>query len=127
MQYSFSHDIKLVSDSITSNVINFFSEVNILLPSVATGSCFTQLIGNPDRVKFAIPHMKKQVSFNIESIQDFIPTLQTYNLAASLRDCVIILNLYEDVLKIQFFTDRLETYKLLQEVSTRLRDVNPSK
>lgn len=123
MQYDFQHNVRLSIDG-NADVQNFFETLNILLPSSTTGSCFTHVSGNAKRIKFFVPRMKKQINFTVEDSQEFEPVLQTYNLAASLQDCVICFTLSHDILTIQFLTESQDTFKLLKEVATRLERIN---
>lgn len=123
MQYSITHNVHIVSDN-SASIKSFFEDTNILLPSSATGSCFTHLSGASKRIKFFAPRLKKQIGFTVESAKDFNPVLQTYNLAASLQDCVILFTFSGDILTVQFITESQDTFKLLKEVSTRLEQMN---
>lgn len=122
MQYSLKYDVHIDNNSVDIQI--FFESVNIMLPSIATGSCFTHVSGNAKRIKFFVPRMKKQINFTVEDSQEFEPVLQTYNLAASLQDCVICFTLSHDILTIQFLTESQDTFKLLKEISTRLEQIN---
>lgn len=124
MQYSFRHNVRIATDGNTADIRNFFETLNILLPSSATGSSFTRTTGNTKRIKFSVPRLKKQISFTVESSENFEPVLQTYNLAASLQDCVILFTLSGNILNVQFVTSNLDTFKILKEISTRLEEVN---
>ena len=123
MQFSFKYEVRIAVEG-NSDVQNFFENLNILLPTSATGSCFTRTTGNTNRIKFSVPRLKKQIAFTVKNPKEFETVLQTYNLAAQLQDCVILLILSGDVLAIQFVTDSQETFKLLKEISTRLEEVN---
>ena len=122
MQYSLTYEA-ILADS-NADIQKFFMNLNILLPKSATGSCLTHSSVNASRIKFSVPRMKKQVSFTVKNPKEFESVLQTYNLAASLQDCVILFTLSGDILTIEFVTDSQETFKLLNEISTRLELVN---
>lgn len=122
MQYSLNYKVMLTDTN--ADIQKFFMNLNILLPANATGSCFTRTTGNVNRIKFSVPRLKKQISFTVDYAKEFESVLQTYNLAASLQDCVILFTLSGHMLNVQFVTDEQDTFKLLNEVATRLKHIN---
>ena len=122
MQYSLNYEVMLTDTN--ADIQKFFMNLNILLPANATGSCFTRTTGNVNRIKFSVPRLKKQLSFTVDYAKEFESVLQTYNLAASLQDCVILFTLSGHMLNVQFVTDSQDTFKLLKEVATRLEQIN---
>lgn len=122
MQYSLNYKVMLTDTN--ADIQKFFMNLNILLPANATGSCFTRTTGNVNRIKFSVPRLKKQTSFTVDYAKEFESVLQTYNLAASLQDCVILFTLSGHMLNVQFVTDSQDTFKLLKEVATRLEQIN---
>lgn len=122
MQYSLNYKVMLTDTN--ADIQKFFMNLNILLPANATGSCFTRTTGNVNRIKFSVPRLKKQISFTVDYAKEFESVLQTYNLAASLQDCVILFTLSGHILNVQFVTDSQDTFKLLKEVATRLEQIN---
>ena len=122
MQYSLMNKVMLTDTN--ADIQKFFMNLNILLPANATGSCFTRTTGNVNRIKYSVPRLKKQISFTVDYAKEFESVLQTYNLAASLQDCVILFTLSGHMLNVQFVTDSQDTFKLLKEVATRLEHIN---
>ncbi len=122
MQYSLMNKVMLTDTN--ADIQKFFMNLNILLPANATGSCFTRTTGNVNRIKYSVPRLKKQISFTVDYAKEFESVLQTYNLAASLQDCVILFTLSGHMLNVQFVTDSQDTFKLLKEVATRLEQIN---
>lgn len=122
MQYSLNYKVMLTDTN--ADIQKFFMNLNILLPANATGSCFTRTTGNVNRIKFSVPRLKKQLAFTVDYAKEFESVLQTYNLAASLQDCVILFTLSGHMLNVQFVTDSQDTFKLLKEVATRLEHIN---
>lgn len=122
MQYSLNY--KVILTDTNADIQKFFMNLNILLPANATGSCFTRTTGNVNRIKFSVPRLKKQISFTVDYAKEFESVLQTYNLAASLQDCVILFTLSGHMLNVQFVTDSQDTFRLLKEVATRLERIN---
>lgn len=122
MQYSLNYKVMLTDTN--ADIQKFFMNLNILLPANATGSCFTHTTGNVNRIKFSVPRLKKQLAFTVDYAKEFESVLQTYNLAASLQDCVILFTLSGHMLNVQFVTDSQDTFKLLKEVATRLEHIN---
>ena len=122
MQYSLNYKVMLTDTN--ADIQKFFMNLNILLPANATGSCFTRTTGNVNRIKFSVPRLKKQISFTVDYAKEFESVLQTYNLAASLQDCVILFTLSGHILNVQFVTESQDTFKLLKEVATRLERIN---
>lgn len=122
MQYSLNYKVMLTDTN--ADIQKFFMNLNILLPANATGSCFTRTTDNVNRIKFSVPRLKKQISFTVDYAKEFESVLQTYNLAASLQDCVILFTLSGHMLNVQFVTDSQDTFKLLKEVATRLEQIN---
>lgn len=122
MQYSLNYKVMLTDTN--ADIQKFFMNLNILLPANATGSCFTRTTGNVNRIKFSVPRLKKQISFTVDYAKEFESVLQTYNLAASLQDCVILFTLSGHMLNVQFVTDSQDTFKLLKEVAMRLEQIN---
>lgn len=122
MQYSLNYNVILTDTN--ADIQKFFMNLNILLPANATGSCFTRTTGNVNRIKFSVPRLKKQISFTVDYAKEFESVLQTYNLAASLQDCVILFTLSGHILNVQFVTESQDTFKLLKEVATRLERIN---
>lgn len=122
MQFYLMYKVMLTDTN--ADIQKFFMNLNILLPVNATGSCFTRTTGNVNRIKFSVPRLKKQISFTVDYAKEFESVLQTYNLAASLQDCVILFTLSGHMLNVQFVTDSQDTFKLLKEISTRLEQIN---
>ena len=122
MQYSLNYKVMLTDTN--ADIQKFFMNLNILLPANATGSCFTRTTGNVNRIKFSVPRLKKQISFTVDYAKEFESVLQTYNLAASLQDCVILFTLSGHMLNVEFVTDSQDTFRLLKEVATRLERIN---
>ena len=108
MQYSLNHKVMLTDTN--ADIQKFFMNLNILLPANATGSCFTRTTGNVNRIKFSVPRLKKQLAFTVDYAKEFESVLQSYNLAASLQDCVILFTLSGHMLNVQFVTDSQDTF-----------------